>query len=115
MRQTKTQMDDVLLEEGRKISEECGVYNLPTEILKIIGRYKFRTSYGQNLALHTIEETKIGVAIANEIGAKIDIVRLGCLLHDIGKVVADEEGTHVDAGVSILKKGSRRKQNMRAR
>ena len=104
VKQTKTQMDDVLLEEGRKISEECGVYNLPTEILKIIGRYKFRTSYGQNLALHTIEETKIGVAIANEIGAKIDIVRLGCLLHDIGKVVADEEGTHVDAGVSVLKK-----------
>lgn len=104
VKQTKAQMDEVLLEEGRKISEECGVYNLPTEILKIIGRYKFRTSYGQNLALHTIEETKIGVAIANEIGAKVDIVRLGCLLHDIGKVVADEEGTHVDVGVSVLKK-----------
>ena len=104
VRQTKAQMDDVLLEEGKKIAETCKVYNLPTEIVKLIGRYKFRTSYGQNLATHTIEETKIGVAIANEIGADIEVVRLGCLLHDIGKVVSDEEGTHVELGVSVLKK-----------
>lgn len=104
VKQVKSQMEDVLLEEGKKIAEECGVYKLPTEILKIIGRYKFRTSYGQNLGIHTIEETKIGVAIAAEIGANIDTVRLGCLLHDIGKVVADEEGTHVEVGVSVLKK-----------
>jgi ribonuclease Y len=102
--QTKTTMDSILLEEGKKIAEECGVYNLPTEILKLIGRYKFRTSYGQNLALHTIEETKIGLAIANEIGANTETVRMGCLLHDIGKVVVDEEGTHVDAGVAVLKR-----------
>lgn len=104
VKQTKEQMEEVLLEEGKKIAEECGVYNLPIEILKLIGRYKFRTSYGQNLAVHTIEETKIGISIAKEIGAKVETVRLGCLLHDIGKVVADEEGTHVEAGVSVLKK-----------
>lgn len=100
----RSQMEDVLLEEGKKIAEECGVYNLPVEILKLIGRYKFRTSYGQNLALHTIEETKIGVNIANEIGADTETVKVGCLLHDIGKVVSDEEGTHVEAGVAVLKK-----------
>lgn len=104
VKQVKAQMEDVLLEEGRVVAEACGVYNLPIEILKIIGRYKFRTSYGQNLALHTIEETKIGVSVAQEIGADIETVRLGCLLHDIGKVVADEEGTHVEVGVSVLKK-----------
>ena len=104
VKQTKAQMEDVLLEEGGKIAEECGVFKLPTEIIKLIGRYKFRTSYGQNLAVHTIEETKIGVAIANEVGTDVEIVRLGCLLHDIGKVVSDEEGTHVEAGVSVLKK-----------
>lgn len=102
--QVKSQMDDVLLEEGKKIAEECGVFNLPTDILKLIGRYKFRTSYGQNLGVHTIEETKMGVAIANEIDADVEIVRLGCLLHDIGKVVQDEEGTHVDVGVRVLKR-----------
>lgn len=104
VQRTKQTMEDVVLEEGKKIADECGVYDLPTDILKLIGRYKFRTSYGQNLAIHTIEETKIGVAIANEIGANVEIVRLGCLLHDIGKVVTTEEGTHVEVGVSVLKK-----------
>src|SRR3972149_1612885 len=104
VRQVKGEMEGVLLEEGRKIAQECGVYNLPVELIKLIGRYKFRTSYGQNLGLHTIEETKIGIAIATELGANVDIVRLGCLLHDIGKVVTEEEGTHVEAGVNTLKR-----------
>ncbi len=104
LKQTRSQMDDVLLEEGKKISEECGVYSLPLELLKLIGRYRFRTSYGQNLGIHTIEETKMGIAIAEELGANVDIVRLGCLLHDIGKVVTDEEGNHITAGVNTLKK-----------
>jgi ribonuclease Y len=104
VKQIKTQMEDVLLEEGKRITHECGVFNLPLDLVKLIGRYKFRTSYGQNLGIHTIEETKIGIAIANEIGANIDTVRLGCLLHDIGKVITDEEGNHVELGVSTLKK-----------
>jgi len=104
VRLKRSQMDDILLEEGRKIAEECGVYNLPTDIVMLIGRYRFRTSYGQNLGVHTIEETKIGVAIANEINADVETVRLGCLLHDIGKVVTDEEGTHVEAGVKVIKR-----------
>ncbi len=104
VKQVKTQMEDILLEEGKKIAEKCGVFNLSTKLLKLIGRFKFRTSYGQNLALHTIEETKIGVAIANEIKAKVEVVRLGCLLHDIGKVISEEEGTHVEVGVALLKR-----------
>lgn len=104
VRQKKLEMEDILMEEGKKISEECGVYNMPVDIVKLIGRYRFRTSYGQNLGIHTIEETKMGVAIAEEIGANVETVRLGCFLHDIGKVVTDEEGTHVQNGVSVLKK-----------
>lgn len=104
IRQVKAGMEDVLLEEGKKITHECGVYNLPLELMKMIGRYRFRTSYGQNLGIHTIEETKMGVAVAEEIGANVDIVRLGCLLHDIGKIVTDEEGNHVELGVNLLKK-----------
>lgn len=104
VRQVKSEMEGVLLEEGRKIAQECGVFNLPVELLNLIGRYKFRTSYGQNLGIHTIEETKIGLAIANELSANVDVVRLGCLLHDIGKVVTEEEGTHVEVGVSTLKR-----------
>lgn len=104
VRQTKTEMEGILLEEGQKIVHECGVFNLPLDLVKLIGRFRFRTSYGQNLGIHTIEETKIGVHIANEIGANVDVVRLGCLLHDIGKVVTDEEGNHVEVGVNTLKK-----------
>lgn len=104
IRQVKSGMEDVLLEEGKKITHECGVYNLPVELMRMIGRYRFRTSYGQNLGIHTIEETKMGVAVAEEIGANVDVVRLGCLLHDIGKIVTDEEGNHVILGVNLLKK-----------
>lgn len=100
----KAEMEEVLLEEGQKIAEECGVYNLPNEIVKLIGKFRFRTSYGQNLAVHTIEEVKIGVAIANEIGADVEIARLGCMLADIGKVITDEEGTHIELGVKLLKR-----------
>lgn len=104
IRQVKASMEDVLLEEGKKITHECGVYNLPVELMRLIGRFRFRTSYGQNLGIHTIEETKMGIAIAQEIGANADIVRLGCLLHDVGKIVTDEEGNHIELGVNLLKK-----------
>lgn len=104
VQQVKAQMDDVLLEEGTKIAEACGVYNLPNEIIMLLGRFRFRTSYGQNLAVHTIEEVKIGVAIAHEIGADVEVTRLGCMLADIGKVITEDEGTHIELGVQLLKK-----------
>jgi len=104
IRQVKAGMEDVLLEEGKKICHECGVFNLPVELMRLIGRFRFRTSYGQNLGIHTIEETKMGIAIAEEIGANTDVVRLGCLLHDVGKIVTDEEGNHIELGVNLLKK-----------
>jgi ribonuclease Y len=105
--QTKKQLDTYLVEEGRKICTACGVYNLHPDLIALIGRYRFRFSYGQNLGIHTIEETKIGVQIAHELGLSeelIQLVRLGCLLHDIGKIVTEEEGTHVQLGVQLLKK-----------
>ena len=100
--QTKTEMDRILVNEGRKISQEVGIFNLPVELLKHVGQYKFRFSYGQNLAKHTIEVTKIAVALAQELHANVKTVRLAGLFHDIGKVISDQEGTHVDLGVSLL-------------
>lgn len=92
-------------EEGEKLAREVGVHNLPLEIIDTLGRFKWRFSYGQNLWLHTLEETKIGMAIAREIGADLNTVRLGCLFHDIGKIFTPEqEGTHVQVGVDFLKK-----------
>lgn len=101
--QTKKEVEKIMLEEGEKLAHEVGVFNLPSELLSILGRFKFRTSYGQNLILHTLEETKIAINIASEIGANVDIVRLGCLFHDIGKVV-EGEGSHVKLGVELLKR-----------
>ncbi len=101
--QTKMEVEKIMLEEGEKIAHEVGVFNLPVELMAILGRFKFRTSYGQNLIVHTLEETKIGIHIASELGADINIVRLGCLFHDIGKV-AEGEGSHVKLGVELLKR-----------
>lgn len=101
--ETKKEVEKVMLEEGEKLAHEVGVFNLPTELLTILGRFKFRTSYGQNLIVHTLEETKIAMHIAHEVGANVDIVRLGCLFHDIGKVV-EGEGSHVALGVELLKR-----------
>ncbi len=103
VRETKQEVEKVMLEEGEKIAHEVGVFNLPVELMSILGRFKFRTSYGQNLVVHTLEETKIGIHIASEIGADVNIVRLGCLFHDIGKVV-EGEGSHVKLGVELLKR-----------
>ncbi len=101
--QTRKEVEKIMLEEGEWLAHEAGVFNLPVDLLAILGRFKFRTSYGQNLVVHTLEETKIGVHIAQEIGADVNIVRLGCLFHDIGKVV-EGDGSHVKLGVDLLKK-----------
>ncbi len=101
--QTKQEMDKILLNEGKKICQEVGVFNLPIDLIKEIGKYKFRFSYGQNLAKHTIEATKIAISIAYELKANVNTVRLGALLHDIGKIVSDQEGTHIELGVDLLR------------
>lgn len=103
VKQTREEVEKIMLEEGEKLAHEAGVFNLPAELLSILGRFKFRTSYGQNLIVHTLEETKIGVHIAQEIGADANIVRLGCLFHDIGKVM-EGDGSHVKLGVELLKR-----------
>ena len=101
---TRQEVERVMLEEGEKLCHTVKVYNLHPDLVKLLGRYKFRFSYGQNMVVHTLEETQIGIAIANDLKADIAVVRLACLLHDIGKVVTDEEGTHIQLGVDLLRK-----------
>ena len=101
---TKQEIDHVLLEEGEKLCHSVKVYNLHPDLVKLLGRYKFRFSYGQNMIVHTLEETQVGVAIANDLRADVAIVRLACLLHDIGKIITEEEGTHIQLGVDLLRK-----------
>lgn len=104
VQRVKSDLEKTMFEEGEKLCHEVKVYNLPPEIISLLGRFKYRFSYGQNLIAHTMEETKIGINLASEVGADVNTVRIGCLLHDIGKVITDEEGTHVKLGVDLLRK-----------
>jgi len=101
---TRQELEKIMFEEGQKLCHAVGVYRLHPDLIKLLGRFKFRFSYGQNMIVHTLEETKIGVQIAHEVGANVNVVRLGCLLHDIGKVVSEQEGTHVQIGVDLARK-----------
>lgn len=100
----KTEIEKIMFEAGKRLCHDVGVYNLPPELMQMLGRFKFRFSYGQNLIAHTLEETRIGIKIAHELGADVNIVKLGCLLHDIGKVSEETEGSHVELGIKIAKK-----------
>ncbi len=100
----RKEIEKITFEAGKKLCHEVGVYNLPPDLMKMLGKFKYRFSYGQNLIAHTLEETKIGIKIAHELGADANVVKLGCLLHDIGKVSDEEDGSHVELGVKIAKK-----------
>jgi ribonuclease Y len=103
VKQTQAEVDKIMLDEGQKLAQQVGIFNLPVDLVKVLGRFKFRTSYGQSLILHSLEVTKIGTALAAEIGADVNVVKLAGLFHDIGKVV-EGEGSHVKLGVELLKK-----------
>lgn len=90
---------------GEKAAYEAGVPNLHPELITILGRLHFRTSYGQNVLWHSVEMAHLAGIIAEEVGADVSIARAGALLHDIGKTVSQEvQGTHVEIGIRILKK-----------
>ena len=101
---TEEDINKLMRAQGEKLCHDVEVYNLPVELVDLLGRFKYRYSYGQNLILHTLEETQIGVALAHMLGADVNVVRLGCLFHDIGKIITDDEGSHVDKGVALAKK-----------
>lgn len=90
---------------GEKAAYEAGVPNLHPDVIRIMGRLHFRTSYGQNVLWHSVEMAHIAAILAEEIGADVAVARAGAFLHDIGKAVSHEvQGTHVEIGRRILKK-----------
>jgi len=90
---------------GEKAAYEAGVPNLHPDLISILGRLHFRTSYGQNVLWHSVEMSQMAAIIAEEVGADVAIARAGALLHDIGKCVSHEvAGTHVEIGIRILEK-----------
>jgi len=90
---------------GEKAAYEANVPNLHPDLIVILGRLHFRTSYGQNVLWHSVEMAHIAGILAEEVGANVAIARAGALLHDIGKTVSHEvAGTHVEIGIRILEK-----------
>lgn len=90
---------------GEKAAYEANVPNLHPDLVAILGRLHFRTSYGQNVLWHSVEMAHMAAIIAEEVGADVAVARAGALLHDIGKTVSHEvAGTHVEIGIRILKK-----------
>ena len=104
VKKTREEVDKIIFKAGEELAHSVSVFNLPTELTQLLGRFKYRYSYGQNMIAHTLEETRIGVALAHELKLDVNLVKLGCLFHDIGKVVTDKEGSHIDLGVEVLKK-----------
>jgi ribonuclease Y len=100
---TKEEVDKLIMQAGNDLCNKVGVYNLPKDLIMKLGNFKYRTSYGQNMIQHTLEETRIAVKLAQELGADVPITKLAALLHDIGKVITDKEGSHVELGVEYLK------------
>ena len=101
----KEELAKTIKEEGERAAMEAGVINLNPDVINLLGKLKYRTSYGQNVLMHSIEVSNVARIMADELGLDVKLARRAGLLHDIGKALDhDMEGTHVEIGVDILKK-----------
>jgi ribonucrease Y len=102
---SKQEVGEMIKQAGEDAVYELGITSFPPKLVQLIGRLKFRTSYGQNILRHSIEMAKLTALMASELGADIQLAKQGALLHDIGKALdQDMEGTHVEIGKKIAEK-----------
>jgi ribonuclease Y len=103
----RAEVDLVIRQAGEQAAYDVGVPGLPPEIIKLLGRLKYRTSYGQNVLNHVVETSRLAAIIAAEVGADVQISKMGGLLHDIGKAVDHEvEGPHAAIGAQIAQRNN---------
>ncbi len=105
LNEEEREVQRLIVEAGEQAAFEAGVVGLHPEIVKMLGRLKYRTSYGQNQLSHAVEVAKLSSVIASELGANIELARLGALLHDLGKSMDhNTEGTHAKIGAEFAKR-----------
>jgi ribonuclease Y len=103
----RAEVDLVIRQAGEQAAYDASVPGLPAELIKLLGRLKYRTSYGQNVLIHSIETSHLAAVMAAELGADVNAAKIGGLLHDIGKAVDHEvEGPHAAIGAAIVQKHS---------
>jgi len=105
LNEEEREVQRLIVEAGEQAAFEAGVVGLHPEIVKMLGRLKYRTSYGQNQLSHAVEVAKLSSVIASELGANFELARLGALLHDLGKSMDhNTEGTHAKIGAEFAKR-----------
>jgi ribonuclease Y len=101
----KTEVNNKIKEAGEAAAYDVGIAGLDPKLIQILGRLRFRTSYGQNVLLHSLEVAHLAGALAAELGADVSVAKKAGLLHDIGKAIDHEvQGTHIEIGMNILRK-----------
>lgn len=105
IRQEEKEVKQIIEESGEQAAFDAGVPNLHPEIIKMLGRLKFRSSYGQNQLAHAVETAKLAAVLAAELGADVELAKAGALLHDLGKAMDHNlEGTHAMIGAEFVKR-----------
>jgi ribonuclease Y len=101
----RAEVDLAMRQAGEQAIYDSGIPGLPSEIVKLLGRLKYRTSYGQNVLIHAVETSRLAAIIASELGADVQAAKVGGLLHDLGKAVDHEvEGPHAQIGAQIAQR-----------
>ncbi len=105
VQKTRDEMETQISHLGEQACLQAGIMGLHPELMRLIGKLKYRTSYGQNILQHTLEVAHLASVMAAEVGANVEVAKRGAFLHDIGKAVDQErEGTHTSLGVDLLKR-----------